>query len=195
MNGSPGATSVQLAASGSFIRAATWAITSPPRSLAVPMTTSGLTRPASSAIACAHAAGAYPANRGSSATCRVRTPYDERIPRAAAPLGPMATASSGARISRARRPAIVRTSSDSVVGAPLMCSIKARTISEQLQALKERDDLCPHVAIFPEDLDGVSDLHRQRQPDFLEPAIPPLGRHPLDRFLLRLQPPGEGRVA
>jgi len=56
-------------------------------------------------------------------------------------------------------------------------------VAEVLQALKERDDLCPHVAIFSEDLDGVSDLHRQRQPDFLEPAVPPLGRHPLDRFL------------
>ena len=59
---------------GSFIRTPTCAMTSPPRSLAVPMTILGLTRSASWVIACAHADGAYSASRGSSATCNAPTP-------------------------------------------------------------------------------------------------------------------------
>src|SRR5438128_2153787 len=60
--------------------------------------------------------------------------------------------------------------------------------------LKELHHLYARVAILPEDLDGVSDLHRQLQPDFLEAAILPLRLGPLDLFLLRLQPPGERGV-
>src|ERR1700730_18177173 len=136
-------------------------MTSPPRSLAVPMMTSALTLPATSAMARAHAAGTYSESRGSSDTCSVLTPYEDRIPAPADPLEPIATASSGLPIARARRPAIVSTSSDSMVGAPAACSIKARTMFRATGgAARARPPACPRHHP-PEDLDGVADLHRQ----------------------------------
>ena len=61
--------------------------------------------------------------------------------------------------------------------------------------LEELHHLYARVTILPEDLDGVFGLHRQLEPDFLEPAILPIWLVPIDLFLLRLQPPGERGVA